>query len=965
MGIVINERKYYTFAHRYCEMKGCGIMSLSPTMLGTVYDVGSDVNRLLRNNPRFAGYTSDLGRSISYLRYLVEGAEGQRIADVDTAIQDAVYGVAYTQLQLYGEDSFIVDAMDDSDLRLAEYESWENFSHYLIAKALTNPPAEHEYPSIADTEVARACVDVARDITEHPDANGNDFADAIMEDVLEGARRTVSRVDTERAGLSSLPFVKQMREFFPDEMEEMAGYEVVESDYEDVPSHENGLRVDVSHARIEEMREHFFEYFNPEKVQDPMLINLHVMLANDILHRNTEGANAIIDAFHYSELRDRAYSQGLEVESYVNSLDDVDIYPFQFDDLTDYTDKTNSQAADYLKHIVQQAMTQAGDHDAYVAYALSEMAGLVEPGVFGRDSLDDAVLDAVVECYKGYGNKDDRAIVADLMVKKHPELTARDETYAHDYGKLGDLLNHNLGNLDDLKECSLSAAQSLNEHASQVEADWTAAVDTSWARPRSFSGYELDTMSMLVGRFMQAVSSENVKQANQLINAMVYQSGIETGLSSVDVASIIEARDWQLTDFDQEDGHLSEHNQTVLTEVLKENIGHTFSKSADDNPSRGMDCYAHAVEAFTCTEASDALNEDIMVALSDVFDHVAWDTQTGNAEVIATRTLRLCPEILERKAHSEETMENVFQNLNQEMLHRNLVSAVVFGDKEMSSDLINRLEIGNAVDFLEERKRLIESVNEPVTITREDIDLYYAAESDMCKGEVCSTEGRILQMAHDKLSHKSWHIDGVTVDGGDCARAMAVQNSRWLRVAYGDTAADTYLDSLDSINMGPENGVRQYVANLVDMAQVFSQCEDVVQMANVHSFNVAIDMAACLNAKEPALIDDIYAREIKKIFDALGSDLTFGARDKDRACATAFAKNPELLFGRSPELVDMLDVMSGGIEYIKEHSDKYSDCVCDCADVARGVLMAERGRVLDVVAPECNEPESDMGFEME
>ena len=772
-------------------------MSLSPTMLETVYDVGSDVNHpLLRDNPRFAGCTSDLGRSIAYLRYLVEGAEGQRITDVDTAIQDAVYGVAYTQLQLYGEDSFIVAAMDDSDLRLAEYESWENFTHYLIAKALTNPPAEHEDPSIADTEVARACVDVARDITEHPDANGNDFADAIMEDVLEGTRRTISRVDTERAGLSSLPFVKQMREFFPDEMAEMAGYDVVESDYEDVSGHENGLRTD-------------------------------------------------------------------------------------------------------------------------------------------------------------------------LMVKKHPELTALDETYAHDYGKLGDLLNHNLGNLDDLKECSLSAAQSLNEHASQVEADWTAAVDTSWARPRSFSGYELDTMSMLVGRFMQAVSSENVKQANQLINAMVYQSGIETGLSSVDVASMIEARDWQFTDFDQEDGHLSEHNQKVLTEVLKENIEFTFSKIADDNPSRGVDCYAHAVEAFTCTEASDALDEDVMVALSDVFDHVAWNTQTGNAEVIATRTLRLCPEILERKVHSEEIMENVFQNLNQEMLHRNLVPAVAFGDKVLSSDLINRLEIGNAIDFLDERKALIEAVNEPITITREDIDLYHAAESDMCKGEVCSTEGRILQLAHDKLSHKSWHIDGVTVDGGDCARAMAVQNSRWLRVAYGDTAADTYLDSLDSINMGPENGVRQYVANLVDMAQVGSQCEDVVQMANVRSFNVAIDMAACLNAKEPALIDDIYAREIKKIFDAPGSDLTFGARDKDRACATAFAKNPELLFGRSSELVDMLDVMSGGIEYIKEHPEKYSDCVCDCADVARGVLMAERGRVLDVVVSERNEPEDDFGYEME
>lgn len=771
-------------------------MSLSPTMLETVYGVGSDVNRLLRDNPRFAGCTSDLGRSIAYLRYLVEGAEGQRITDVDTAIQDAVYGVAYTQLQLYGEDSFIVAAMDDSDLRLAEYESWENFTHYLIAKALTNPSAEHEDPSIADTEVARACVDVARDITEHPDANGNDFADAIMEDVLEGTRRTISRVDTERAGLSSLPFVKQMREFFPDEMAEMAGYDVVESDYEDVSGYENGLRTD-------------------------------------------------------------------------------------------------------------------------------------------------------------------------LMVKKHPELTARDETYAHDYGKLGDLLNHNLGNLDDLKECSLSAAQSLNEHASQVEADWTAAVDTSWARPRSFSGYELDTMSMLVGRFVQAVSSENVKQANQLINAMVYQSGIETGLSSVDVAHVIEARDWQFTDFDQEDGHLSEHNQKVLTEVLKENIEFTFSKIADDNPSRGMDCYAHAVEAFTCTEASDALDEDVMVALSDVFDHVAWNTQTGNAEVIATRTLRLCPEILERKVHSEEIMENVFQNLNQEMLHRNLVSAVAFGDKVLSSDLINRLEIGNAIDFLDERKALIEAVNEPITITREDIDLYHAAKSDMCKGEVCSTEGRILQLAHDKLSHKSWHIDGVTVDGGDCARAMAVQNSRWLRVAYGDTAADTYLDSLDSINMGPENGVRQYVANLVDMAQVGSQCEDVVQMANVRSFNVAIDMAACLNAKEPALIDDIYAREIKKIFDAPGSDLTFGARDKDRACATAFAKNPELLFGRSSELVDMLDVMSGGIEYIKEHPEKYSDCVCDCADVARGVLMAERGRVLDVVVSERNEPEDDFGYEME
>ena len=77
IGIAINERKYYTFAHRYCEMKGCGIMSLSPTMLETVYDVGSDVNRLLRDNPRFAGCTSDLGRSIAYLRYLVEGAEGQ------------------------------------------------------------------------------------------------------------------------------------------------------------------------------------------------------------------------------------------------------------------------------------------------------------------------------------------------------------------------------------------------------------------------------------------------------------------------------------------------------------------------------------------------------------------------------------------------------------------------------------------------------------------------------------------------------------------------------------------------------------------------------------------------------------------------------------------------------------------------------------------------------------------------
>ena len=52
-------------------------MSLSPTMLETVYDVGSDVNPLLRDNPRFAGCTSDLGRSIAYLRYLVEGAEGQ------------------------------------------------------------------------------------------------------------------------------------------------------------------------------------------------------------------------------------------------------------------------------------------------------------------------------------------------------------------------------------------------------------------------------------------------------------------------------------------------------------------------------------------------------------------------------------------------------------------------------------------------------------------------------------------------------------------------------------------------------------------------------------------------------------------------------------------------------------------------------------------------------------------------
>lgn len=883
-------------------------MQLSPEVYREIMDHGSAIDERLSHDDAYAQCTSGLGRALVHWQRTMENLHQAETPGNVEAVQAAAYHVLYQQIQLYGEDSLIIDSLSDADARLLDDETWDGYFSYKTHQVLTEAPAPNENPDVAETEVARACLDVMNSMDEFKDTK---LSNIMREAALEGTRRTISRTDSSLYNIPSLSFVKNMKEHFPEEITSMVGFH---ADYEDLSEYLD----DWSWSRVEEMEAHHGMFLRGART------DLMVEIVDHIAHRNKVFANECLDAWHYDNLLASAKARNMDVNDYVATLDDADRYPALLGDLHNLDENQKVELSGRIGDIIHTAVGECSDYQQ-VAHCMAKFINIVEPSEFGRDFVDDAIVGSLSCEYAAYNeaHKDTQQELATLIAKEAPEvLLGKDEVpMTPEFGTLSDTVLKDMANAEIFMDYCHAAWEKRQNYASEA----------------------------LASQLIEGACTGDTEMANEALGAWCYQRAIDIS-GTVSKDNFVS---FKLFDPMAETG-LDKENKKLLTWAVTDMLGYN---DTNDNPTQMMVAMS---KAFVRYGKEPEMVEAVARSLRDGMDKAdGWSH--GEWVDVATKVLIENPEILLMDESALPITDALVRFHNMSYGQAELATDVALRGRELSSEVKDKFEINWAIDAISAMKKKADaSPTSPEVKERicgPGKEAFQDVYDRLYDFEINSVEGGILRDAYDALVSKPAH--SVSRDT-TLADAMAYSNYDRLYTNWGKEVAHLYLDSLGDGFAHAEDGAFGYVKNLFEMSQTCATFEESVLDRSPYELNVLRDVTKGLSADNSDYINEVFAKNVANLIDTMyeQSESKFVI---DTDCSNVAMLAPHLFEQPHESFMSIYEVMSSAFPMIEERRQLYPED--GYPSTAAVDAMLKHPLTVEVKAADASTPQASMDFE--